>query len=152
MRSRNSGIAPLIAVILVVALIFVSVYAFRHFSPKPPIEVVYSLEPSTIKEKERAHLILTLNNVDLSTHEIGIVFDISHRISVHEGSERLLQENMYSFVLEAADPSEQRVFTVSGSLEEGTLSSQYPISFRVFVDGNELRKTWGDPILTVQKP
>ena len=152
MRPRNSGIAPLIAIIFVVALILVSVYVVRHFSPKPPIEVAYSLEPSTIKENERSQLILTFNNIDLKTHEIGIVFAISHRISVYEGSERLLQENTYSFVLEATDPSEQRVFTVSGSLEEGTLSSQYPISFRVFVDGNELRKTWDDPILTIQKP
>jgi len=152
MRPRNSGIAPLVAIILIIALIGATIYIAQLFSPKPPIEVAYSLEPSTIKEGERSQLTLTFNNIALRTHEIEIVFDISHRISIYEGSERLLRENTYSFVLEATDPSEQRVFTVSGSLEAGTLSSQYPIAFRVFVDGNDLRKTWGDPILTVQKP
>lgn len=152
MRRGNSGFLPVIAVVVLVALAIFVIFMSQSFQPKPPIEVMWSLDPSVVKENERSKLTLTFSNLDLKTHEVKVSFDTSPRILVYEGNEHLLQQNKYTFVLEASDPSEQRVFTLSGNLEAGTLGSQYPILFNVLVDGNELSKNWSDPVLTIQKP
>lgn len=152
MKVGNSGISSLKVIFFLVAIAIITISIHYVPKPKPSIEVRCSLDPKTIKESERSELTLTLNNLDLRTHEIKILFDTSHRVSIYEGNEHPLQENAYTFVLEAADPSEQRVFSISGNLEAGTLSSQYPILFGIYVDGNELSKTWDAPVLTILKP
>ena len=151
MKRKNSGVSPLIGVIILIALAAIIIVMLQPFSPKPSIEVAWSLEPPTVKENERSRLTLSFTNIDLKTYEIKVFFDTSPRLSIYEGNEHLLQQNTYAFTLEASDPSEQRVFTLSGTLEAGTLSSQYSIPFSVYIDGKELPKNWDEPILTIQR-
>ena len=151
LRGRNSEFSWVFGIILLVAATIILISASQYFQPKQPIEVVWSLDPSTIKENERSKLTLTFNNLDLKTHEIQVFFGTSPRISIYEGNEHLLQQNTYTFTLEASDPSEQRVFTLRGTLEAGTLSSQYLIPYSVCVDGKELPKNWDEPVLTIQR-
>jgi hypothetical protein len=44
-----------------------------------------------------------------------------------------------------------RVFVVIGTLEEYTLSAEYPISLSVYFDGEEQEETWSDLILKVER-
>jgi hypothetical protein len=120
-------------------------------APKPPIEVHPSLNPSTIKEEESAQLTLSLKNLDLKTHQIKIVFDVNPRIVVYAGTEVLLQDHTFSLTLDASKPSEERVFTMTDLLETKISSSNCPINLKVYVDENELSKTWDDITLTIKK-
>jgi hypothetical protein len=145
----NSRLLGLL-VVLVAFIIFMTVLS-PMFGAKPPIEVNLSLSPTTIKENEAAKLTVLLKNLDLKTHNIRFVFDTTPRISIYAGAEKLLADNAYSFTLEATDPSEEKVFTVKGSLEEKTSRAEYPIDLKVYVDGNGLLKTWDDILLDVRK-
>lgn len=153
MKNAKSGLASVVvAIILLAVLAGILAYVFSQFGEqKPLVEVVSSLEPSTVKEGERAMLVLNFKNVDLKTHEITVTFSVGPHISIYEGNELPLQQNRYSFVLEASNPSEQRAFGVSGTLETGTLSAEYLIAFNVSVDGQDEQKHWSEPILTIQK-
>jgi len=152
LRSENSGYLRSIGIIVMAAAAIIILSTVRFYQPKPPIEIEGVLDPLTIKVNERSTLTLTVKNLNLETHEIKVIFDTSRHISIFEGNQHLLEHNTYTFILEAADPSEQRVFTLSGTLEVGTLSSQYLIAFNVYVGGDKLQKNWDDPILTIQKP
>lgn len=144
--------SPIITVIIILVVVFfIALVLPPMLAPSPPISVKSSLDPSTIRENERAKLTLSFENSDLKTHDIKLVFDTSPRILIYAGTEQLLQDKTYSFTLEAVDPSEERVFTVTGSLEEKVSSCEYPINLKIYVDGNELQKTWDDIVLIVKK-
>jgi hypothetical protein len=145
----GSAIAIVVIALLIVAIAAVSLLNAHH--PESPIEVLGSLEPSTIKVGERSKLTLTFNNLDLKTHEVTLIFNTNPRILIYEGSEQLLQNNSYTFILEAADPSETRVFTLTGNIESGILSANYPIAYSVHADGNRIQQSWSDAILTIQR-
>jgi hypothetical protein len=132
--------------------LFVSVEAgLQALLPKPSVEVHLSLDPSTIKENQSARLTLSLKNLDLKTHQLTIVFNVNPRIQVYAGTEQLLQNYTFSLRLEASQPADERVFTMTGSLEPGISSSDYPISLNVYDNGNELNKAWDDVTLTITK-
>jgi len=152
LRNKNSGFAFLIGILAIAALVIIAILILQFARPKPMVEVMYAIDPSTIKENERSKLTVTFKNVDLKTHEIAVAFEISPRISVYGGNEYLLQDNTYTFRLEATDSDERRVFTISGNLETGTISSQYLIHFSVYVDGDKLSQNWDTPILTIREP
>lgn len=152
MKKAKSGLASaVVAIILLIIFAGIMAYFSQVGRQKPPVEVSSSIEPSTIKENKQAVLYLTFKNVDLRAHEITVTFKVGPRISIYEGTESLLQQNTYSFDLEASNPSEQRAFGISGTLEPGTLSAQYSIAFTVTVDGKDEPKHWTEPVLTIQK-
>lgn len=147
-------------VVLALALIVAISMAYgvyqRYPVPKPPIEISkLSIEPSPVKEGEKSILIVSVKNLDLKTHEIKFIFDVGPRVLMYAGAEQLLPKSnsfyVYTFTLEAADPAEERVFAVTTTLEEGISSADYTLSLMVFIDGEELRKTWDDLALTVRK-
>lgn len=146
--SNNKGTLLL----AMLALAFVVIIATPSiFKPKAPIEVAVSLNPTSIKENETSKLTLSVKNTDLKTHTIRFVFDTNPLIAIYAGSEQLLHNNAYSFAIEASDPSEERVFTVAGSLDEKVSSSDYPIAVHVYVDGNALSEAWNDVVLTIRQ-
>ena len=151
MTKKNSGVAQVILVVILAVIIVVAILLSIPKGPKPPIEVRCSLASSTINENEFSVLTVSIKNLDLKTHKITLVFDASSRISIYAGTERLLQQNMYTLTLDATDPSQQKVFTVSGSLDQKVSSAQYPLVLKVYVDGNELKKNWDDLLLTVKR-
>jgi hypothetical protein len=119
--------------------------------PKPSVEVHLSLNPSTIRENEIAQLTVSLKNLDLKTHQLKLAFDINPRILVYAGTEQLLQDDTFLLTLEASQPSDERIFTMTGVLEAKSSSCDYPISLKVYENGNELSKTWNDITLTIKK-
>jgi uncharacterized protein (DUF58 family) len=148
----KSAMSSIIGVVLILAFFGVIMTVLPGaLRPKPPIEVNVSLSPTTIKENEIAKLTLSLKNSDLKTHQIRIVFDTNPRILVYAGTEQLLRDYTFSLTLEASKPSDERVFTMTGVLEERVSSSDYPVTLKIYVDGNELAKTWDDAVLTVKK-
>ena len=151
MRRRNSGLGQIILIVIFAAIIFVLVISFVPKGPKPPVDIECSLDPLTITQNERSLLTISIENLDLKTHEIKFVFDASSRISIYAGTERLLEQNTYAFTLDATNPSERKAFTMSGSLDQKVSSAQYPILLKVYVNGNELAKNWDDLLLTVRR-
>lgn len=141
-----------IGFVVVIAIILITMTALSPLSkPRPPVGVLISLDPTIIRENETSKLTLSVENSDLKTHIITSFFDTSPRISIYAGNEQRLHDNTYSFTIEASDPSEERVFTVTGSLDEKVSSSDYPIALHVYVDGNALSKAWDDVVLTIRK-
>lgn len=155
--SINSGIKIIMLIIIIFIAILLVYWAYHgFFVPKSPIEISnFSIKPSFIKEGKRASITVGVRNLDMKTHEIKLIFKVSPRVLIFKGAEQPLpKENSfytYTFTLDAADPEEERIFTVTATLEEGISRADYPLSLSVLVDGKELRKTWKDLSLTVQR-
>jgi len=146
----------MIMVALALVIVISIAILFRPSSQQLPIEISdFSIKPSSVKEGNKATITVNVKNVDLKTHQIKFLFNVSPRVSMYAGAEQLLPKDnsfyVYNFTLEAADPTEKRLFTVTATLEEGTSRVDYPLSLTVSFDGEELKKTWDDLTLTVEK-
>lgn len=125
------------------------------FSRHPTEQVKFSINRSVIKKGENATITVTVENRDLLTHIVEYRFNVSHRVLIHEGAEKLLQQTSsgytYNHTLEARHASETNVFLVIGTLEESISSATYPISLSIYFDGAKIEKTWSDLTLKVEE-
>ncbi len=152
MRGRG-GYAGVIGIVI---LLIVMVFLARFAIPKPPIKIKnYSLNPTSIRSGKHAVISLIIKNVDLQTHEVSLYFEVNPRVTIYAGAEQLLPKSdskySYTFTLNAENPSEDRVFTVTGTLEQGISRVEYPIKLEVIVDGKRIDKNWNDITLIVKK-
>ena len=141
--------------VVLVAIVVIAVVGWSLTQSKHPGSVRFFIDRSVIKHGKNATITVAVENFDLKTHVVEYRFNVSHRLLIYEGAENLLPRNdsecVFTYTLEASIPSEERVFVVVGTLEEGVLSATYPISLAVYFDGNELEKTWSDLTLTVER-
>ena len=130
-------------------------FLVREALPKPPIKIKeYSIEPSSIKAGKSATITMTIKNVDLKTHEISLYFKVSPRVIIYTGAEQPLPYSdsryVYTFSMSAEDPTEDRAFTLTATLESGSSRADYPIVLEVKVDGRIIQKNWKDITITVK--
>lgn len=126
-----------------------------HPVSEQPTMVIFYIDRSVIKQGENATITVIVENRDLITLSVEYRFNVSHRVLIYEGAEKLLPrigtEYTFNYTMGATDPSETKVFVVVGTLEEGISSATYPISLSVYFDGEELEKTWRDLTLKVEE-
>lgn len=155
------GIVRVLVIIAAVLSVLVAVQVYMSMLRSPAttssqIRVAeFSLDRSVIDVGENSTLTVVVENIDLKTHQVEYRFNASHRVLVYAGNEEVLPriDSCYTFdyILGPVDPSTTKVFTISGTLEEGAWKATYPIFLIVYVDGEELEKTWNDLTLTVEK-
>ncbi len=104
---------------------------------KSPVTLAASLEPATIKVGENSRLVLEFKNQDLESHQISCIFKANSKIIIYSGNNPLVN-NEYSFILEASDPTEERILNVNAILEEFVSGSEYTIYVSLYVDGGEI--------------
>lgn len=155
LKRENRGNALIIGLVAIL-FILTFTYALRQSFILKPIKVSkFSINPSSVKEGDKAIITINVKNLDLKTNEIKLIFSAGPRVSIYAGEEQLLLKSnnnyLYSFKMKAEDPTEERVFSVSVTLEEGISKADYHLSLTVYVDGEKMKKTWGDLILTVKK-
>ncbi len=142
-------------IVLLLALLTIVMYGssslFSSIMPKPPIDVIPSIDHSSIDVGQRATITIDFKNNDLKTHDIQLIFVASPKISFFAGSENTLTNNAYSFRIDATSPSDTRAFTLTALLDSGESSTTYTIILRVYVDGTELQRTWKDFSLVVSR-
>ena len=122
---------------LLIILIFVFVTIDNPSNQKTSVILTVSLKPSTVKVGEISRLTLEFVNPDLESHQISCEFNANPRVTINSGNDPLVN-NEYSFILEASDPSEERILTVKALLEEGVSSTDYTIDINLFIDGEEI--------------
>lgn len=145
----NIGIVFLVALTMVVIATAIITLDYEQ-EAEPTIDISSSLTPNPISETEKATLTLSVENLDLSTHQIKFEFEINSFLTIHAGASESLNDNSYTFTLDASDPHEDRIFTVSGSVGEKTTSSNYVISVNVYVDGIQVPEEKQEIEITVQ--
>jgi hypothetical protein len=103
----------LLAFLIFIIIIVVTTYIFYENPPenKSSVTLKVSLNPSTIKANSK--------------------------VTIYSGNNPLI-DNKYSFVLDASDPSEERIFNVDALLEEWVSGSEYTIFVNLYVDGDEI--------------
>lgn len=142
--------------LFIILTVIVAIAAVGYwFSRQPTEQVRFSINRSAMKQGENATITVTVENHDLFTHVVEYRFNVSHRVLIYEGAEKLLQRTSsgytYNHTLEARHSSETNVFVAIGTLEEGISSATYPISLSIYFDGAEIEKTWGDLTLKVEE-
>lgn len=151
---KNRGNPAIIIILLLLGGLLLANSIIQTITPKPPVEITeFSIDDPEIKTGQSAVIYIKIKNVDLKTHSIKYKFTVSQRITLFSGAEmELSKENsdyVYTFTLDAAVPSVERVFTLVAKLEEGISKAEYPIKLSIFVDGNKINTDWKDLELTV---
>lgn len=140
--------------LILVAIVVVAAVGFWLWR-QPPGPVTFSVDRSVIKKGENATITVTVENRDKFTHIVEYRFNVSHRVLIYEGAEKLLSKTgsgyTFNHTIEARHPSETNVFVAVGTLEEGISSATYPISLNIYFDGAEIEKTWSDLTLKVEE-
>ncbi len=140
MKREKSGIGrvTLFAFLGFLIIIVIAVLLFQNPSEQESsVTLKAKLNPSTVKVGENSRLTLEFKNQDLESHQISCTFKANPKVTIYSGNDPLA-ENEYSFILEASDPTEERIFNVNALLEEWITGSEYTIYVSLHVDGNEL--------------
>ena len=133
-----------VVAVVIIAVILIGVSLYSGSLPKPPIDVNPSIDTSSIKVGQSATITIAMKNNDLKTHQIEFYFEASPKISIFAGTESKLVDNRYAITMDATSVSDNRAFTLTGTLDSQEASSTFPLVLHITVDGTELQKTWGD--------
>jgi hypothetical protein len=137
---EKSSIRRIILLAFLIFIIVVVVTILVYENPpelKSSVTLEVSLNPSTIKVGENSRLRLEFKNQDLESHQISCTFKANPKVTIYSGNNPL-GDNKYSFVLDASDPAEERIFNVDALLEEWVSGSEYTIFVSLYVDGDEI--------------
>ena len=124
-------------VFTITIIVIVILFYENPSNPKSSVTLTASLKPSTVKVGENSRLTLEFENQDLESHQISCIFEFNPKVIIYSGNNPLI-DNKYSFILEASDPTEERIFSLNALLEEWVASSEYTIHVRLYVDGEEI--------------
>ena len=125
------------AILIIIVIAVITFYENPSDQKKSPVILTASLEPSTVKVGENSRLTLEFKNQDLESHQISCIFKANPKIIIYSGNDPLVN-NEYSFILEASDPTEERILIVQALLGEFVSSSEYVIHISLHVDGGEI--------------
>ena len=163
MRTHR-GISRIIVLLVVVLVVIIAVAVYYIASqpssppPSPPQSVKitrFSLDSLDMREGENTTLTVVIENINKTTkHQIEYRFNVSRMVLIYEGIELLNRVNSYynfSFQLGTAEPSRTLQFTVTGTLHGEVQFSGYSLALSVYVDGEELQKTWEDLTLIIRE-
>jgi len=146
-----------IALIVAVALL-VYFIGFQPSSPPQSVRITgFSLGSLDMREGENTTLTVVIENLNRTRdHEIEYRFNVSRMVSIYEkGKENPLNRvgSYYNhpFNLTTGNPSLTTEFTVTGTIHEDVQFSGYSLVFSVYVDGEELQKTWNDLTLIIRE-
>ena len=136
MKKRRSAQSWILIVLVAIVIVVIIVVGYISFKPTPnlPIKISYSLDPSTVKENDPAKLTFSITNVNETFHDIRFVFNTTSRLKIYAGADELLKDNTYNFTIDSYERTQDREFTVVGSLEENIASSKYQIQLQVFLN------------------
>lgn len=136
MKKQNSGISWIL-ILIVIIVISVIIYAGSiSFEPENnfPIQITYSLNPTTVKENELATLTFSITNRNETFHDVEFIFNTNSRLKIYIGTEEILDNTPYKFTIGDFERNQNREFTVTGTLKENTVSSNYQINLQVSLD------------------
>lgn len=136
MNKQNSAISWIL-VLIVIIVISVIIYV-GSLSLKPennlPIQITYSLIPTTVKENELATLTFSITNTNETFHDVEFIFNTNSRLKIYIGTEEIFDNTPYKFTIGDFERNQNREFTVTGTLNENTASSKYQINLQVGLD------------------
>ncbi len=153
MKKEKSAIARILILAFIAIIIIAIVIIFFYEAPpnqKSSVSLRASLEPSTIKVGENSRLTLEFKNQDLESHQISVKFKSNQKVILYSGNDPLA-ENEYSFIIEASDPTEERILIVNALLEDWISRSTYTINVSLYIDGNEIVEESQELTLTVKQ-
>ena len=157
----NRGISRIIVLLLVALIVAVAILVyyigFQPSSLPPPVRITrFSLDSLDIKEGQNTTLRVDIENLNRTRdHQIEYRFNVSKMVLMYAPGGTLLNRvdsyYNYNFTLETTDPSRTKEFTVTGTIHGDVQFSGYLLAFSVYVEGEELQKTWNDLTLTVRE-
>jgi hypothetical protein len=153
LKKEKSALARILLLAFISIIIIAIVIIFFYEAPpnqKSSVSLRASLKPSTIKVGENSRLTLQFENQDLESHQISCRFNTNQKVIIYSGNDPLA-ENEYSFIIEASDPTEERIFIVNALLEDWISSSTYTIDVSLYIDGNEIVEESLELTLTVKQ-
>lgn len=136
MNKQNSAISwilVLIVIIVISAIIYVGSISFEPEN-NLPIQITYSLNPTTVKENELATLTFSITNTNETFHDLEFIFNTNSRLKIYIGTEEIFDNTPYRFTIGDFERNQNREFTVTGTLNENTASSKYQINLQVGLD------------------
>jgi len=136
MKKQNSGLSWIL-ILIVIIVISVIIYAGSiSFEPESnlPIQITYSLNPTTVKENELATLTFSITNTNETFHDVEFIFNTNSKLKIYIGTEEILDNTPYKFTIGDFERNQNREFTVTGTLKENTVSSNYQINLQVSLD------------------
>ena len=146
MKNQDSALSWIL-ILIVIVVISVIIYAGSiSFKPENnlPIQITYSLNPTTVKENELATLTFSITNTNETFHDVEFIFNTNSRLKIYIGTEEIFDNTSYTFTIGDFERNQNREFTVTGTLQENTASSKYQINLQVSLDQQiipELSKT-----------
>ena len=136
MKKQNSGLSWIL-ILIVIIVISVIIYAGSiSFDPESnlPIQITYSLNTTTVKENELATLTFSITNTNETFHDVEFIFNTNSKLKIYIGTEEILDNTPYKFTIGDFERNQNREFTVTGTLKENTVSSNYQINLQVSLD------------------
>lgn len=136
MKKQNSGLSWIL-ILIVIIVISVIIYAgYISFEPESnlPFQITYSLNPTTVKENELATLTFSITNRNETFHDVEFIFNTNSKLKIYIGTEEILDNTPYKFTIGDFERNQNREFTVTGTLKENTVSSNYQINLQVSLD------------------
>ena len=136
MKKQNSALSWILLLVIVIVIAAIIYSVVISFEPENnlPIKISYSLDPSTVKENEIATLTFSITNNNETFHDIEFVFHTNSRLKIYSGTEEIFDNTPYKFTIGDYERTQNREFTVAGSLKENIASSKYQIQLQVSLD------------------
>jgi hypothetical protein len=137
---NRKGIAPLVLIILLVALAAAAYIVFSQLQPHPrsPVRIQdFGIQPSKFKIDEKGQLSVKIENLlSNDSVRVTIYFETHENVKIYQGSTPLSSVCGNYTLTKQLDPSEisELRFAVKGTIDVGDNSRDYYIKGYFYVD------------------